>query len=107
MFGNTYDEMNKIKWWVRERVEIVTNLSSDNSDYPFPPSKCNNIHTHFIYANLGSPAFSFSIVDGIYQASIIPVLNHIVRPIMNLYFNCIPAIVDKEYDAPLSTSNHR
>lgn len=106
MFGNTYDEMNKIKWWVRERVEIVTNLSSDKSDYPFPPSKCNT-HTHFIYANLGSPAFSFSIVDGIYQASIIPVLNHIVRPIMNLYFNCIPAIVDKEYDAPLSTSNHR
>lgn len=65
MFRKTYDEMNKIKRWVHERVEIVTNLSSDNSDYPFPPSKCN-IHRHFIYANLGSPAFSFSIVDGIY-----------------------------------------
>lgn len=45
-------------------------------------------------ANLGSPAFSFTIVDGINKASVVPVLNHIVRAIMNLYFNCIASIID-------------
>lgn len=60
----------------------------------------------FTNTNLGSPAFAFTIVDGINKGSVVPVLNHIVWAIMNLYFNCITSIINQKYNGPLSTSNH-
>jgi hypothetical protein len=65
-----------------------------------------NEYLKSIYANLCCPAFAFAIVDGINKASVVPVLDYIVRTIMNLYFNRITSIVDEEYDSPLPTSDH-
>lgn len=60
--------------------------------------------TTWLQAHLGCPALAFTIVDGINQASVVPVLNHIVRTVMDFDFNCVSAIVDEEDDVLLSTS---
>ena len=43
-------------------------------------------------ANLCSPAFAFSIMDGINKAGVVPILDHIVWAIMNLNFNGLAEI---------------
>lgn len=58
------------------------------------------------HAYLGSPTLPLTIMDGINNTSVIPVLNHIVWSIMNLYFNCVSSIIDEEYNASLPTSYH-
>ena len=57
-------------------------------------------------ANLGSPAFPLSIMDGTHKAGVVPILDHIVWTIVNLNFNCITSIVYEEDDALLSTMDH-
>ncbi|URD95714.1 hypothetical protein MUK42_29640 [Musa troglodytarum] len=53
-----------------------------------------------------SPTFAFPIVNGIDKSSVVPVLNHIVRPIMDLYFNGISTVLDEKYNAPLPMPDH-
>lgn len=57
-------------------------------------------------AHLGGPALAFTIVDGINQGGVVPVLDDIVRSIMDLNFNGVPTIVYQEYDARLPTPDH-
>lgn len=64
------------------------------------------VENYVTHAYLGSPALPFTIMYGINESSVIPVLNHIVWTIMNLYFNCVSSIVNEEYNAPLPTSDH-
>ena len=45
-------------------------------------------------------------MNGIDQASVIPVLDHVVWAIVDLNFNGVSTIVDEENDGPLSTSQH-
>ena len=59
-----------------------------------------------LWANLGRPAFSFTIVNGIDHTSVVPVLDNIVWTIVNLYVYGISSIVDEEDDGPLPTFNH-
>lgn len=60
-----------------------------------------------IHSDLGGPAFSFTVVNGIHKSTVVPVFNDIVWSVMNLYFDSIASIVDEKYDASLSTSYHR
>jgi hypothetical protein len=54
----------------------------------------------------GGPAFAFSIVDGINKCSVVPVLDNIVRPVVDLHLNGVPTIVDQEDYAVLRTPDH-
>ena len=58
-------------------------------------------------AYLGSPAFALSVVDGVHEAGVVPVLDDIVRSVMDLHLDCIPAIVDQEDYAVLRAPQHR
>lgn len=55
---------------------------------------------------LGRPTFSLTIMDGLNKACIVPVLNHIIGAVMNLDFDCISTIVNKEYYGPLPAADH-
>lgn len=62
--------------------------------------------TSWAEANLCCPAFAFAIVNGVHETSVVPVLNHVVRAVMNLHFDRVTPIVDQEDYALLSASNH-
>lgn len=56
--------------------------------------------------NLSRPALAFTIVDCVNKPGVVPVLDHIVRPIVNLNLYSISTIVNQEDDGPLSASQH-
>jgi hypothetical protein len=57
-------------------------------------------------AYLGGPAFAVSIVDGINKGGVVPVLNNIVRSVVDLHLNGVPTIVYQEDYAVLPASDH-
>lgn len=79
-------------------------VSTSQSEYSLR-SKSLAVVTQF--SHLASPTFACPVVDGINNSSIVPVLDHIVWPIMNLYLDSISTIVDEENDAPLPLADHR
>lgn len=58
------------------------------------------------FTHLGCPALALAIVDGINEGSVVPVLDDIVRSIMDLNFNCVTTIVYQENDGSLTAAQH-
>lgn len=57
--------------------------------------------------HLGSPALAFTVMDCINQCSVVPVLDHIVRAIVDFNLYGVATVVDQENDRFLPTSKHR
>lgn len=55
---------------------------------------------------LGGPALAQAIVDGVHKASVVPVLDDVVWPVMDFHLNRVPTVVDQEDYAVLLTSQH-
>ena len=57
-------------------------------------------------AHLGGPALAFAIMDGVNQRGVVPVLDHIVRSVVDLNFDGVPPVIYQENDGPLPASQH-
>ena len=56
--------------------------------------------------HLSTENIALMIVKTLHQARVVPALNVVIRPIMNLNFNGVASIVDKEDDWVQSISDH-
>lgn len=55
---------------------------------------------------LGSPAVAFAVADGVDEPGVVPVLDDVVRAVMDFYLDGVPAIVDQENYALLIVADH-
>ena len=60
----------------------------------------------YAIAYLRSPAFALPVVDGIHKAGVVPVLDDIIRSVVDLHLDGVPTIVDQEYYAVLLAPQH-
>ena len=57
--------------------------------------------------NLHGPAVAVAVVDGVDEPRVVPVLDHVVRAVVDLHLDGVPAVVDEEDDALLPAPEHR
>jgi hypothetical protein len=55
----------------------------------------------------GGPAPPLAVVDGVDEARVVPVLDDVVGPVVDLHLDGVAAVVDEEDDAPLLAPEHR
>ena len=55
---------------------------------------------------LGSPARPLTVIDGFYHGCIVPIVDHVIRAVMDLDLDGVPPIVHEEYDRLLPVTHH-
>ena len=55
---------------------------------------------------LASPQIAFAIMEGLHHTRVVPVLDDIVRPIVNLNLNSVASVVEQKDDALLPIPYH-
>lgn len=63
-------------------------------------------HQLLLESHLCGPAFAFTVMNGIDETSVVPVLDHVVWTVMNLHFNGVATVVNQEYDCFLAVAQH-
>lgn len=59
------------------------------------------------FGYLRGPAFAFTVVNSFDESSVVPVLDHVVRTVVDLDFNGVATIVNEEDDRFLTVTQHR
>lgn len=57
--------------------------------------------------NLCCVARALAIVERFHQTGVVPVLDNVIRAIVNLHLDCVPSIVYQEDDAVVPPPEHR